>query len=77
MVGGAGGGVVGGLGGLIHYVSMNTKYTVSDSPRYHVLLEIHMYMHVQRGLGTLEQYEGGSYTIAMARGGRWGIQGGG
>ncbi len=44
---------MGGLGGLIHYVSMNTKCTVSDSPRY-VLLEIHMYMYVQGGLGTLE-----------------------
>ncbi len=45
---------MGGLGGLIHYVSINTKCTVSNSPRYHILLEIHMYMYVRRGLGTIE-----------------------
>ncbi len=42
-----------GLGGLIHYVCMNNKCTVNDSPRYHVLLEIHMYMYIRRGLGAI------------------------
>ncbi len=41
-----------GVQGLKHYVCMNTKCTVNDSPGYDVLLEIDMY--VRGGLGGLE-----------------------
>ncbi len=45
---------MGGPGGLIHYVCMNTRCTmctVNDSPGYDVLLEIDMYMYIRGGLG--------------------------
>ncbi len=50
---------MGGLGVFIYYVCMNNKCTVSNSPRYHVLLEIHMYMYIQRGLGAIRIIRGG------------------
>ncbi len=54
---------MGGPGGLIHDVCMNTMCTVNDSPVYDVLLEIDMYMYVRRGLGGTRIIQGGHMRL--------------
>ncbi len=41
----------------MHYICMNTKCTVNDSPGYDVLLEIDMYMYVRGVISLSLEYK--------------------